>query len=45
MTRFHLIRHGETDFVGRALAGRMGGVSLTAAGRAGVVGRVWVVGG
>lgn len=33
VTTFLLIRHGSTDYVGKALAGRMPGVSLDAAGR------------
>ena len=32
-TTFLLIRHGDTDWVGRAFAGRMPGVSINAAGR------------
>ena len=34
MTRFLLIRHGETDMVGTRLSGRMEGVHLNATGRA-----------
>ena len=33
VTTFLLIRHGSTDLVGKALAGRMPGVSLDANGR------------
>src|SRR5688572_33343777 len=33
VTTFLLIRHGSTDWVGKALAGRLPGVSLDAAGR------------
>lgn len=34
MTRILLIRHGENDFVGKRLAGRLPGVHLNARGRA-----------
>jgi probable phosphoglycerate mutase len=34
VSTFLLIRHGETDFVGKRLAGRMPGVHLNTAGRA-----------
>src|SRR4051812_10201498 len=34
MTRFFFIRHAMTDFVGRRIAGRSGGVPLTDVGRA-----------
>ncbi|HEY1269047.1 MAG TPA: histidine phosphatase family protein [Candidatus Binatia bacterium] len=34
MTRFYLIRHAATALVGRRIAGRLDGVSLTDAGRA-----------
>ncbi|HWH67867.1 MAG TPA: histidine phosphatase family protein, partial [Candidatus Sulfotelmatobacter sp.] len=33
MTIFYLIRHGENDWVGKAIAGRSPGVHLNAAGR------------
>jgi probable phosphomutase (TIGR03848 family) len=33
MSRFYLIRHGENDLVGHAIAGRSPGVHLNAAGR------------
>jgi probable phosphoglycerate mutase len=32
MTTFYLIRHGNTDFVGKVLAGRMPGIHLNAEG-------------
>lgn len=34
MSRFFLVRHGATDMLGRAIAGRKPGVSLNAEGRA-----------
>ena len=34
MTVFHLLRHGQHNLLGRALAGRMEGVGLTERGRA-----------
>lgn len=33
MTTFYLIRHGNTDFIGRVLVGRMPGIHLNAEGR------------
>ena len=37
MTVFHLLRHGQHNLLGRALAGRMDGVGMTEKGRAEIV--------